>query len=318
MAEFQWSCTAMRGVFLLPDSVADDHLTIATAEQLRVLLWFSRHHQHWDAAACAAQVGLSAEECNGCLHFWAQQGVLTNGEVTPTTAVMPQARPAAVKPQIKEVLQYQKTHPQFSVLVEAASARLGKPIGHSDTATLLYLHNTVGLSMEVILMEIAYAVSIGKGSMHYVEKIALDWYDNDISTVSAVDEHIRYLDSCRQAASTVEKLLNAPRELNVNQAKMAEKWLMQWHFSDTMLLKAADQTREKVKKFDGRFLSYMDKILEQWQAEGIDRPDKIPARTPAKRKGPTATNPEESSLDFDEFEKDLLRYRPKFKTPDKK
>jgi DnaD/phage-associated family protein len=319
MAEYLWNSTALRGVFMLPDGVADNCLTLATAEQLRVLIWFSRHHQQWDAAACAAQTGLSADECEGCLRFWVQQGILTDGETLPASVTAaPQARPAAVKPQIKEVLQYQKNHPHFSTLVEAASARLGKPIGHSDTATLLYLHNTVGLPMEVILMEIAYAVSIGKGSMHYVEKIALEWYDNDISTVSAVDEHIRYLDACRQAARAVEKLLDMPREMNINQSKMAEKWLTQWGFGNDMLLKAADITREKVKNLDGRFLSYMDKILEQWQADGIDRPDKIPARTPAKKKGAAATNPEESSLDFDEFEKDLLRYRPKFKAPEKK
>ena len=320
MAEYCWSPAAMRGVFALPNSVTDNCLPLATVEQLRVLLWFSRY-ESWDAAACAKKLGLSVDECTGCLHFWVQQGVLTTDEPVRTTAVAHEPsspRPAPVKPLIKEVLQYQKQNPEFSVLVEAASSRLGKPIGHSETATLLYLHNTVGLPMEVILMEIAYAVSIGKGNMRYVEKLALDWYDRDIATISAVDGHIRYLEACRQAGEQVEKLLAAPKPLNTAQAQLAEKWLTQWQFSETMLLKAADITREKIPKITPSFLSYMDKILEGWLAEGIDHPDKIPAAVSTKKKGAAATNPEKSSLHLEEFERDLLRYRPKFKTPENK
>ncbi len=323
MAQYGWNAAALRGVFVLPHTVADDCLSLASAEQLKVLLWFSRH-QAWDAAACAAQVGLSADECEGCLRFWVDKGILTADTVVPAAEAsaeptpVPQARPAAVKPLLKEVLQYQKQHPEFSTLVEAASARLGKAIGHSDTATLLYLHDTVGLPMEVILMEIAYAVSIGKGNMRYVEKLALDWCDHDIATIPAVDEHIRYLEACRRMGEKVEKLLAAPAPLGATQQKMAEKWLLQWQFSDEMLLKAADITRQKIEKMTPSFYSYMDKILERWFAEGIDRPDKIPAEKPPKKKGVAATNPEESSLNVEEFEKDLLRYRPKFNKTEKK
>lgn len=315
-----WNAAALRGVFALPTAVADDCLSLASAEQLRVLIWFSRH-QPWDAAACAAQVGLSADECEGCLRFWADKGILTadNAPVPAAdNASAPQARPVAVKPLLKEVIQYQKQHPEFSTLVEAASARLGKAIGHNDTATLLYLHDTVGLPMEVILMEIAYAVSIGKGNMRYVEKLALDWCDRDIASIAAVDEHIRYLEACRNAGETVEKLLDSPRPLGATQQQMAEKWLLQWQFSHEMLLKAADITREKIEKMTPSFYSYMDKILERWFTEGIDRPDKIPAPRPAKKKGAAATNPEESSLHLEEFEKDLLRYTPKFHKTEKK
>ncbi len=312
MAQYTWNAAALRGVFALPNAVADDCLSLASGEQLRVLIWFSRHQPQWDAAACAAQVGLSADECERCLQFWVDKEVLATD-----TAPVPKARPAAVKPLLKEVVEFQKTDPTFSTLVDEASAKLGKAITHGDTATLLYLYNTVGLPMEVILMEIVYAVSIGKGNMHYVEKLALDWYDKDISTIPTVDEHIRYLDACRKAGEKIEKLLDAPRPLGATQQQMAERWLHQWQFSDKMLLKAADITRDKIEKIGAPFYSYMDKILERWFAEGIDRPDKIPAPKPAKKKGAAATNPEESSLHLEEFERDLLRYRPKFNKAEK-
>ncbi len=322
MATYTWHPAAVNGVFALPNNVADTALALAGADQLRVLLWFSRHAGAWDAAACAAQLGLTSDECEGCLRFWVEQQILcTDATPTPPAQAAPaaQPRPTAVKPHLREVLEYQKIHPEFSALIEAASARLGKPIGHSDTATLLYLHNTVGLPMEVILMEIAYAVSIGKANMRYVEKLALDWCDRDIATIGAVDEHIRYLEACHEAGKTVETLLASPRPLNVTQGQMAEKWLTQWQFSHEMLEKAAAITREKLPKVTPTFLSYMDKILERWFAEGIDRPEKIPAAPPAKKRGAAATNPETSSLSFgDNFEEELMRYRPKFQASAKK
>ncbi len=317
MATYHWAAAAMRGVFILPNDVVDAALSLATAEQLRVLLWFSRHQEGWDSTACASALGMTTDECEACLRFWVDRGMLAmaadTSDPTPVDASpIPHARPTAVKPTMHEVLDYQQHNPAFSALVEAASARLGKPIGHGDTATLLYLHNTVGLPMEVILMEIAYAVSIGKANMRYIEKLALDWCDRDIATVTAVDDHIRYLDACRQAGETVTGLLAAPRPLSATQSQTAEKWLYQWQFSHDMLLKAADITREKLPNVTPAFLAYMDKILERWYSEGITTPDKIPAPVAPKKKGVAATNPEESSLEFDDFEKDLLRYRPKF------
>jgi hypothetical protein len=91
MAQYGWSAAVLSGVFALPQAVADDCLSLASAEQLKVLIWFSRHQPQWDAAACAAQVGLSADECEGCLRFWVDKGILT-----ADNAPAPVAEPASV------------------------------------------------------------------------------------------------------------------------------------------------------------------------------------------------------------------------------
>lgn len=319
MAAFYWNPRHMTRPLVLPAAVAEDSLQLAGAEQLRVLLWLSRQQLQWDAAACAADLNMPPDECDGCLRFWTEQGILlpasdagTADDTPPAAAAKAAAipRPAAVKPLLQEVLAYQKTHPAFSTLVEAASSRLGKPLSHGDTATLLYLLDTVGLPMEVILTEIAYAVSIGKPHMRYIEKMALDWADKELTTLAAVDEHIRYLERCRRAGTRLETMLSLPRPLTGTQAQTAEKWLEQWQVREEMLQKAADIAREKTGKLN---FPYMDRILERWRAEGIDSPDKIPAPVSAPRKkGAAATNPAQSSLDTDGFDQELLRYRPTY------
>lgn len=317
---YHWEAAGMTAPLVLPFTVADSCLKLAGAEELRVLLWLSRRQMVWDAEACAAALGMPREECEQCLGFWLERGVIHPAEEAASPAAVaaaaaatsaPVARPAAVKPRVQEVLSYQKAHPHFADFLQHVSAMLGKAIGHGDTATLLYLIDTVGLPENVIIQEVAYAVSMGKPNMRYIEKLALDWADQDLTTFEAVDAHIHKLERWHAAAARVEKLLGLPRALTLPQSEMADRWLGQWQFSEEMLQKAAAICTENTGKFSAE---YTNRILERWHAEGVDTPDKITADVPAKRKkkSAAATNPEESGLDTDSFDEQLLRYRPKF------
>lgn len=313
MASYVWNSGDLNTLLVLPGGVADC-LPSAGAEQLRVLLWFSRHGQGFDAAACAAALGMSEQECVGCLNYWVEKGVLRNDEAvlaSAEAAPAKQARPAAVKPVWKEVLSYQQEHKEFNAFLQEVSARLGRPLNHGDNATLMYLVTTAGIPQTSVLLAAAYAVSVGKASLRYIESLVLGWADEDIVTPEQVDEKIRDLTVTRQSAEKVEKVLALPRGLNAAQAKTAHKWLTVWCFSDAMLQHAQTLTLENCDKFS---VAYMDKILERWHAEGIHSPDRIEAPK-TRKKGPASTNPEQSSLDS-EFEQQLLKYRPKFNKKD--
>ena len=314
MSQYVWNGGDLNNLLVLPAAVADC-LPRAGAEQLRVLLWFSRHTHDFDAAACAAALGMSEQECVGCLNYWVEQGILRSANTvsTPATAEPSQkaARPAAVKPVWKEVLAYQQEHKEFNAFLQEVSARLGRPLNHGDNATLLYLITTAGVPQTSVLLATAYAVSIGKASLRYIESLVLGWADEDIVTPEQVDLKIRELTETRQSAEKVEKILSLVRPLTAAQAKLAHKWLTVWCFSDTMLQHAQTLMLEHCDKPN---FGYMDKILERWHAEGIHSPDRIePPKT--KKKGPASTNPEQSSLDSD-FEQQLLKYRPKFNKKD--
>lgn len=318
MAEYVWQCGDLNNLLILPATVTEC-IAHAGAEQLRVLLWFSRCGQAFDAAACAAALGMSAEECVGCLGYWVEQGILRTAEVQSEPAAVSVAAPAAkapraaaVKPVWQEVLRYQQEHQEFNEFLQEVSARLGRPLNHGDNATLLYLITTAGIPDASILMAVAYAVSVGKGSVRYVESLVLGWADEDITTPEQVDAKILELQQTAASAAKVEKVLSLVRPLNATQAKTAHKWLTVWCFSDVMLQHAQTIMLEHCDKFS---VAYMDKILERWHAEGIHSPDRIEAPKAPKKKGPAATNPDESSLD-EGFEEQLLRYRPKFTKKD--
>ncbi len=313
MSTYGWDPKRFDQVMALPACVADC-LTVAGAEQLRVLVWFSRNGQNGGVKDCAAALKISEQACESCLRFWVEQGVLIEkqGAAASTETVaakLPVTRTAAVKPVWQEVLAYQKEHREFTAFLQEVSARMGRPLNHGDNATLMYLITTAGLPQASVLMAVGYAVSVGKASIRYVENLALSWVDEDIVTPEQVDARIRQMQRERLAAAKVEEWLGLTRALNVTQAKMADQWLNDWGFDVEMLRRAYQITMENCK--DKYSPKYMNTILDRWQAEGIRRPDQIPA-VAAKKKGPAATNPTESSLDTDGFEEQLLKYRPKF------
>ena len=223
----------------------------------------------------------------------------------------PGPRPRAVKPSLQEVLQRQKENPDFAYLLDTTSARLGRPISHGDMETLLYLYETAGLPIEVILMVVGYAVSAGKLNMRYVEKVALDWADRGIDTMAAAEEYLCALERRDAAAKRVQSLLGLERSFTVGQMEQVEKWVCLWKLPDSLIALAARVCREKIGKFQ---CTYVDRILEGWHQEGIDSAEKAEAlisRSKAKAKG--AAPVENSSLDLDEYEQRVADYVPVYK-----
>ncbi|MBQ8753145.1 MAG: DnaD domain protein, partial [Clostridia bacterium] len=160
-----------------------------------------------------------------------------------------------------------------------------------------------------ILLITGYMVSLGKTSMRYIEVTTLDWQDRDIVSPADVDAHIQKLQNDRKAADRVQGLLGIPQRFGDLNAEKVARWVLEWGFSDEMLRLAYQQTVEKCKKYT---VSYMDKVLEGWHINGITTPEQLEKPRPAK-KGAAVTNPEESSLDMEGFEEQLLQYRPKYK-----
>ena len=322
MDKLCWDPAQLTGVFAVPAVVAERHLKLAGAVQLKVLLWFARNSAGFDAAACGKALGISEADCRDALQYWVESGVLHRvGEASPpVTAVAPAApatappvpvrRPAPVKPQMTEVVQAQRESAEFAYLLETVAARLGRPLSPGDMETLLYLLRTAGLPAEVILMAVGYAAQSERFTVRYVEKIALDWADRGILTIDAAEKHLCYLEHCQQALLKVQTVCELPSPLSLTATNMslAEKWVFQWHVPDELLREAYALCVEKTGKFGGK---YMDRILENWQSQGITSTEDLTAakgKRPARAAGDTASD----------YEQMVEQYVPVYKKKSKK
>ena len=314
-----WNPQKMGRVFVLPSAVTEEHLRMAGPVQLKVLLWLAAGNGAFDPDACARAIGRSAEECTDALQYWFETGVLLRPDGTAAAPVspapaepaaparQPAAFPRAVKPQMEQVLARRAQCAELGWLFDEVSARLGKPLSPSDMETLVYLYDTAALPAEVILLVVAYAVGQSKASMRYIEKTALGWADQGITTMEAAEQYLCRIRKRQECAEQIRVLLQMPAEPTVAQAERAMVWLTEWNMSEGLIRLACDQC---VAVTGGCNFSYIHKVLEHWHADGVTDPAQVAessGRTAGKKKS------HNDSLDLNAYEQQLLTHAPVYK-----
>jgi len=319
---------------------AAEQLRLASAAQVKVLLWLACAGQgQFDAVACAAACGLSANVCEEVVSYWVQRGLLSVQEQepmcgpptpvsapiaessvepsVPTATTLGGAPSAAGYPTRTQVLQKKAEDAAFSALLETAAAKLGKILSPSDMSVFLYLYRELSLPPEVILMVIGYAVQNGKGKMAYIEKTAIGWAEQGINTFEAADAHLQRLEQCAQAWDKLcEWNIPDVARPTVAQKEMARRWIFEWQVPREVIETAIAYTVEKTGKFQP---SYADRIVERLHALGITTAqaakeeltaEKKPVKkTPAKARMKTAKD-RAPSYNITEYEKMVRRHRP--------
>ena len=224
-------------------------------------------------------------------------------------AVPAAAPPAAPKPPVKLLSRPQKADNAFVArrmlesdeicfLMEEAQQILGRLINNGESATLLMLHDDYGLPVDVIIMLIQYAVGIGKGNLRYIEKVAINWADEEIFTHEQAEAKLRLLDERQQAWHTVEQALSIERRSPTQrEIEYANRWVTEWKFPAELLHEAYERCVDQTGKVN---LRYINKILENWQQKGVRSLEQ--ARQEQTEKA--AQQPQKQvTYDIDSFEK---------------
>ncbi|MBE6757921.1 MAG: DnaD domain protein [Ruminococcaceae bacterium] len=326
---YQWNSDSLSAVMALPAAVADRALKLAGAPQLKVLLWFARHGG-FDVQACAAAVGMTVGDCCDAMQFWVEMGILRaegTAEDTPPVVVTPAPAPmppapvsvpeTVTRPSFREAVARQKSSPDFDYLLKMAEQRLGRTITPAEAETFLYIYDTVGLPAEVILMLLVYAIRNGKvksrsGFRSYLEKSALSWAENGITTVAAAEEELCRGERRHAVREHVQTLFSLARPLTLLQVEAAVRWVDEWHFSDEMLLIALAKCREKTGDFNA---NYVNRILEGWLADGITTAEQAAAAAaPRKRQNAKPLLSDEAAVpDATDYERAAADWRPVYK-----
>ncbi len=203
-------------------------------------------------------------------------------------------------------------------LLYVAQTYIGKTLNSTDTNTILYFYNDLGFSTELIEYLIEYCVSNSHRSMRYIEKVALDWAKENITTI---DEAKEYSASYSYNFYPVLKAfgLSSRNPAAVEKAFIV-KWTDEYGFSMDLIVDACNRTINTIQKPS---FQYADSILQRWLKKGVksvndlksidDEHDKVkdakiarpqPSNTPAKT---TFNNFPQRTYDYDAVERMLLQ-----------
>lgn len=320
---------AWGSVFAVPSCVVDKGLKLAGESQLKVLLYLLRHSgATLSENQVAEELSLHRDDVADAMEYWAQQGLLiiSNDTVTmpETSASVPdketnqvissvemekvaaeKPRPVsrATKPEPGYVAKRLKADKNLVFLMDEAQRILAKPFSNSDTATLVMLHDTDGLPVEVILMLLEHCVQIGKSNMRYIEKTGIQWGSDGIVTIGLAEEKIKRYSETTIAWSKVCAVfgLHLSGTPTKKQLEYADQWVNIWNFSEEMLRLAYERCVDAKGDMN---LSYINGILKRWYEQSLKKPEDVFSADSASSKGKknTKASSQDASYDIDEYE----------------
>lgn len=323
--EFSINPQMMFGLsFSVPAAVADKHLKLAGAAQIKVLLWLLRHTAENPTMdeLCKA-LNMKSADAVDAMQYWVECGiVLENGkapekkeEETPAYAVPAKENaPVEFKPEIaytrptsEQVLKRTKESPEIQFMFFEAQKKLGRTIGYDGQSTLLMIHDFYGLPVEVLLMLIEYCVSIGKNSLSYISKAAKTWSEKEIDSIEKADEQIHLLRRCDSTWKRLCELtgISTPRP-TASQSNYLSHWTNELKFDIDMIYLAYEEMANHTDKIS---FPYINKVLENWHDLGITSSLQVEeakqqrAAEKAKPVQKKKTQGYEASYDIDEFDK---------------
>lgn len=279
-------------MFGVPCVVADNFLKLATAEQLKVLLYLLRcSGKMCSDEEISLNAGVSPQAAADAVLFWQQVNVLTPQNtlhdevpVINMNASNPAVQPVNLQPPV-QAQQPVKTKPEekqrlilkpsqitnvlsdssdISELFKVAESALGK-LNNTQQNSLIWMHNYLGLKKEVIVTLIFYCVSIEKTNCGYIEKIAYSWAENDINTLTAAQEEVDRLSAAHNYTGKIMKIFEMNRKPTTKQAEFLSQW-RNTGYSEELLRLAYEKTIEKIDKLS---FEYINKILQTWYEKGL-------------------------------------------------
>lgn len=171
-----------------------------------------------------------------------------------------------------------KSSEEIEQLLMVTEQYIGRQLTHSDMETILFIYDKLHFSSDLIDYLIQHCVERDKKDFRYIEKVALSWHEQGITSVKEAQTASRKYD---KIVYTIMKSLGkttnpAPKEL-----EYINKWTKEYGFSPDIIQEACDKT---VMNTDTHRFAYADGILIKWYQAGVQRKADIEAADSAFKK----------------------------------
>ncbi|MBQ8503110.1 MAG: DnaD domain protein [Clostridia bacterium] len=343
--EFKLNPLCLTGIFPVPNSLVDENIRLASAVQLKTMLYLLRHVNDSDLSIEKMSDALLYDKADilDALIFWQERGlVIKDGQTPspsplipePTTTIKIQKAPTKKeepeteapqkksvptldipRPSHEQVAARVKECAELSTLFQEAQVILGKTIGYEGQAVLIMMYDGYGLPIEVILMAVQYAVDQKKTGYSQIARIGKIWCENEVNTLEAVDE---YLSEHTIVDETWAKLRQMTEITNRNptekQRKFLSVWVKEYGYNADMIFYAYEESIDRTGKMS---MPYMDKIIRNWHVAGVRTPTDIEnvqkqwaerqQKTTGKNK--TTDNAREVSYDIDKYMQNAINLK---------
>ena len=186
--------------------------------------------------------------------------LFADNEVSRKPAVVtPEPRPTYTTAQVRQMT----SADDIRWLLPQLEQLLLRPVKPSEIQLVLYFYESLGFSAELILYLYDYCVSRGKKNNAYIEKVALSWAADGISSAAEAKAAIDAYNENHTAVMKAFGLNRAPVPAELN---YLQRWFDTFGFSADMVAEACNRTILSINKPD---FKYADRILSSWYEQQV-------------------------------------------------
>ncbi len=222
-------------------------------------------------------LSISEETVRRALAFWQNAGLIVPGsnlsECGADRASRPDAAPAktaAVKPARARLTPERAAEltlrdPAIAVLFQETQRFLGRTLDAAESRTLLELYEYDELSVDVILLLVAYClprIRNKRSLCSMVSRIADDWCEQGITSLSDAEKQIRLLELREQRETEVAEALEMKDpSFSKSQKALIAKWFEEYGYDAAFV-------REAYLAKGNSSLAAVGKVLQNWYNSG--------------------------------------------------
>lgn len=322
------------GNTVISNCFIDHYLADANDAQIKVYLYLLRTlgaGMATSVSAIADKFNHTEKDILRSLTYWEQKGLLTldrdseghlcgirmrspkaktaetTASFTPFVTLMPAmphketAPTASAKPSYEkrnytlDELKAFQADEKTAELVFIAEQYLKKTLSANDIRSILFLTDTLHFSNDLIDYLLQYCVQRGKKDFRYIEKVAINWAEENIRTPKEADAYASKYD--RHVYSVMNALGKSSTPTS-KEVDFIKRWYNEWGFSLDIILEACERT---VLATDRHRFEYADKILFSWKNNSVHNKADISKIDSAYQKEKVPKKKASSSL-FTQFE----------------
>ena len=322
-------------VICLPSKPISERLSEATREELCVLLALAANPDA-DMESICSSLNISNDEFTKAVSFWRGSGAITvslsNGEKLPSlkkrndkdkkelssekshACNLTEIRRRDKKPlppqsgsippySTEQIADFLEDDASLRAYIENCQQIMGKIFNTGEASSLIGIVQYLGVDTEYVALLCAFAVSHGKKSVRYVEKMAIGLYDEGITGYGELEEHLKLLNRTEEIKPEIRKMFGiGERALTSKEKKYMESWCGEFGFDIPLIRKAYEITVTNTGK---AAMPYANTILESWHNSGFRTAEEIDAAAAEYKKKKDSSDGSFDTNDF--FEAALKR-----------
>lgn len=235
---------------------------------------------------------------------------------SPLTADTQEPDPFAKPSYSADQLRRFKEQENTAQLLFVAQVYVGRPLTASDMRTILYLSDVLHFSDDLIDYLIQYCVDRGKKDFRYIEKVAVSWAQQGITSPSQAQNAALKYDKSVYAIMNELGKSSAPTS---KELEYINRWTREYGFSQDIIFEACERT---VLAVDKHRFEYAEGILNSWRRENVHhkadikkideqhQKQKSSASANTVRSNPPVSNKfnqfQQNTYNFEELEQELL------------